>query len=71
MLDLKNSAHHSYVPHLVCPLFTDYIRNFRILALIDADVADDPDFTANTAVPAEFAGFSAVERFLGYLLIPM
>ncbi len=35
--------------------------------IIDADVANDPDSTANTAVPAEFAGFSAVERFIGYL----
>jgi hypothetical protein len=39
---------------------------------IDVDVVNDPDSTANRAVPAlavpaEFAGFSAVERFIGYL----
>jgi hypothetical protein len=29
----------------------------------DSDVADDPDSAANTAVPAEFAGVLAVERY--------
>ena len=32
---------------------------------IDIDVANDPCSTANTAVPAEFAGLLAVERFIG------
>jgi hypothetical protein len=32
---------------------------------IDSDVANDPNSTANTAVPAEFAGVLAAERFIG------
>jgi hypothetical protein len=32
---------------------------------IDSDVANDPDSTANTAVPAEFAGVLAADRFIG------
>jgi hypothetical protein len=35
--------------------------------LIDVEVANDPDPAANTAVPAEFAGFFAVEGFIGDL----
>ncbi|MBN2579679.1 MAG: hypothetical protein JXB10_11875 [Pirellulales bacterium] len=35
------------------------------MAVIDADAANDRGSTANTAVPAEFAGFLAVERFIG------
>jgi hypothetical protein len=34
---------------------------------IDVEVVNDPDPAANTAVPAEFAGFFVVEGFIGYL----
>jgi len=33
--------------------------------VIDVDVANDPCSAANAAVPAEFAGQLAVERFIG------
>jgi polysaccharide biosynthesis protein PslE len=36
-----------------------------ILNVVDSDAANDPDFTANTAVPAESAGVPAAERFIG------
>jgi hypothetical protein len=35
--------------------------------MIDVEVVNDPDPAANTADPAEFAGFSAGEGFVGYL----
>jgi hypothetical protein len=35
--------------------------------VIDVDVANDPYSAANTAVPAEFAGFVAVERFISHV----
>jgi hypothetical protein len=35
--------------------------------VIDIEVVNDPDPAANTAVPVEFAGFLAVEGFIGYL----
>ncbi len=35
------------------------------MAPFDTDVANDPWLTANTAVPAEFAGRLAAERFIG------
>jgi hypothetical protein len=35
--------------------------------IIDSDVVNDRFSTANTAVPAEFAGFLAVERFINNL----
>jgi hypothetical protein len=34
---------------------------------INVEVVNNPDPAANTAVPAEFAGFFAVEGFIGYL----
>jgi hypothetical protein len=34
---------------------------------IDSDAVNDPNSTANTAVPAEFAGFFTAERFIGNL----
>jgi hypothetical protein len=34
---------------------------------IDVEVVNDPDPAANTPVPAEFAGFFAVEGFIGFL----
>ncbi|MBN2580475.1 MAG: hypothetical protein JXB10_15935, partial [Pirellulales bacterium] len=37
----------------------------RVFAFIDADAAHDRSSTANTAVPAEFAGLLAAERFIG------
>jgi hypothetical protein len=46
-------------------LRTKSLLSFR--GLIDSDVVNDPDFTANTAVPAEFAGSLAGERFIGHL----
>jgi hypothetical protein len=33
--------------------------------IIDSDAANDPNSTANTAVPAEFAGVLAAEEFIG------
>jgi hypothetical protein len=35
--------------------------------VIDVEVVNDPDPAAKTAVPAKFAGFFAVEGFIGYL----
>jgi len=35
------------------------------LEVIDTDIANDPCSTANMAVPAEFAGQWAAERFIG------
>jgi hypothetical protein len=34
------------------------------IQVIDANIANDSDSTANTSVPAEFAGFPAVEWFI-------
>jgi hypothetical protein len=36
-----------------------------VIWLIDTDVANDPCSTANTAVPAEFAGCLVAQRFIG------
>jgi hypothetical protein len=35
------------------------------LLFFDSEVARDPDSTANTAVPAEFAAVLTAERFIG------
>jgi hypothetical protein len=40
------------------------IKFMDVCLTIDADIANGLNSTANTSVPAEFAGFPAVERFI-------
>jgi hypothetical protein len=63
----KNEAINFVGLNLLQSAFTNWCPMIWLLSkagFIDADVANDPNFTANKAVPAVFL---AVERFSGYL----